>query len=146
LLIWNSLESELCLIPAIPFRHAPGGELRSPDPGFAGVAPQLCCGQTHAGGAPGAEREKFSPLNLSRDMCEIQRSAAFTCSAPEYSGIVTFTLLVYNNPVSTRARRRASLARPRLCRGSAAFGGAPGAEREKYSLLNLSRDMCKIQK
>jgi hypothetical protein len=38
------------------------------------------------------------------------------------------TLLIFYNPVSTRARRRAKLAGPRRSRGGAAFGGAPGAE------------------
>jgi hypothetical protein len=62
-------------------------------------------------------------------------------SALEYTGIKIFTLLVFHNPVAKRARRRAKLARPRRSRGSAAFGGAPGAAREKFSPLDLSRDV-----
>jgi hypothetical protein len=54
------------------------------------------------------------------------------------------TLLIFHGTVVKRARQRAKLARPRRSRGSAAFGGAPGAERESFSLLGLSRDWLKF--
>jgi hypothetical protein len=54
------------------------------------------------------------------------------------------TRLIFHNPAPKRARRRAKLARPRQSRGSAAAGGAPGAERESFSPLDSSRDGLKF--
>jgi hypothetical protein len=85
---------------------------------------------------PGAEREKFALLNSSRECWKLSVPFLPLAPATEYTLCEIFTLLIFHDTVSTRARRRAKPARPRRSRGSAACGGAPGAEREKFSLLN----------
>jgi hypothetical protein len=101
----------------------------------SGITPRSGVGASEAC-APGAERESFALLGLSRDCWKFGIPLLSLASATEYTGIVTFTSLIFHAPAAKRARRRAKLARPRRSRGSAAFGGAPGAERESFSPHN----------
>jgi hypothetical protein len=57
-----------------------------------------------------------------------------------FSGFGCATLLIFHNPVSTRARHAGEAGITPRSGVGAAFVGAPGAERESFSVFNLSQD------
>jgi hypothetical protein len=62
----------------------------------------------------------------------------FTC--PSVQRFRCQTLLIFHNPAAKRARHAAKRHHPGEAGVGASFACAPGAEREKFSLLNLSRN------
>jgi hypothetical protein len=65
--------------------------------------------------------------------------------APEYAEIVAFTLLIFHNPAAKRARHAAKGGITPRSGVGASSACAPGAEPEKFSLFDLSRDCYKFR-
>jgi hypothetical protein len=109
------------LIFTIPWQNAPGMPLRGIAPASPGLA--------QASLASRARRVPFLHRLISHGSVKNSEVPFLPLSpAPEYTGTVTFTPLIFHAPVSTRARHAASRHRPGFAGAGASFACEPGAE------------------